>query len=114
MSTILNTNAAALSDEHGAMIGYAVPASDPVSIDTKWITKWGREDELVYVVKWADGTYAECFSLSNGWHDIYLRCVRARQEAGLAKLDAALARAAEPLSAPIVAGAVNLLDARAA
>jgi hypothetical protein len=91
MSTILNTNAPLITAPNGDLSGYALPASDPVDIDTKWITKCGREDELVYVVTWADGTWADMFSLPNEWNRIFWNCSKARYEASAAKLDATLA-----------------------
>src|SRR5690242_14506302 len=90
MSAILQTNARMIIDRDGDISGYDLPDEPPVYIDTKWLTKWGREDELVYVVKWANGTWADMFSIPNEWHDIYLASIRKRHEVGMATLDATL------------------------
>ena len=88
--TITTTTAPMLFDADGDFSGYAIPDCDPVSIDTKWVTKWGCEDDLLYVVRWADGTVAEMFSISNDWHEIFVAGIVERSRANLRKLDATL------------------------
>src|SRR6185503_20646445 len=89
--TITSTTAPMLFDADGDFSGYAIPDCDPVSIDTKWVTKWGCEDELVYVVRWADGTVAEMVSFANPrWHEIFVAGIVERSRANLCKLDATL------------------------
>lgn len=88
--SIITTNAPVLIDRDGDLIGYDLPKSDPIDIDTRWITRWGREDELVYVVTWDNGITADLFSLPNEWSGIFHKCSKARFDASAAKLDAAL------------------------
>ena len=89
--TITSTTAPMLFDADGDFSGYAIPDCDPVSIDTKWVTKWGCEDDLLYVVRWADGTVAEMVSFANPrWHEIFVAGIVERSRANLRKLDATL------------------------
>jgi len=78
MTSILSTNAKPLFDADGDFMGYDLPDADPVSVDYRWIKKWGCDDELVYRVEWADGTWAELFSLPNKWNHLRMRSSMAR------------------------------------
>ena len=89
--TITTTTAPMQFDAVGDFSGYAIPDCDPVSIDTKWVTKWGCEDDLLYMVRWADGTVAEMVSFANPrWHEIFVAGIVERSRANLRKLDATL------------------------
>lgn len=98
--SVITSTAPLLIDHDGDICGYDLPKSDPVDIDTKWLRRWGQEDELVYVATWDNGITADLFSLPNEWQAIFLRCSKARRD----KLDATLAAlAADKLDGPVAA-----------
>jgi len=81
--SILETNARELFTFDGDFIGYALPEADPVSIDTRWASKWDRDDVVTYVVTWADGTVAEMFTFRREWnHILHETAQRRHVEAG--------------------------------
>lgn len=104
---VLSTNASPLFDADGDIADYAFPEADPVSLRTKFVTRFRRcddgvenIDDLVYRAEWADGTWAEFANLPKGWehilHDVNERAM-AGSRAHLVKLDATLS-AMEPHS----------------
>lgn len=95
MSTILDTRTNAALD--------ALPDAEPVDIDYKWLRKWGREDELIYVVTWADGTVEAFFTLPAKWNSIAYRCHQARFAAALRKTDASIDALRAPVDRVMVA-----------
>jgi hypothetical protein len=98
--SILTTNAPMLFDADGDFAGYAIPDCDPVSINTKWVTKWGKDDELVWAVTWANGIVADMFDLPRRWdhikHDVREK-VAASSLSNLAGVDRALVETSKPL-----------------
>lgn len=62
--TILDTNARAIGDAEGDLVGYEWPEGEP-TVTYKFVSKLGPRgrfdtvDELVYRLEWLDGTWAE-------------------------------------------------------
>lgn len=98
MSIIISTTAPIAYDADGDEVGYDIPDEDPVSIEPKWLRRWGRDDELIYVVTWANGITAEVFTLNPGWLSIATATHKKHHEEAMRNLDTALAQAGEPLN----------------
>lgn len=99
--SIINTNAQMLFDADCDFVGYAIPESDPVSIDFRFDRKFRGEDEtneLVYEVRWSDGIWADMFTIPTRWNDIVRGAHAAKARRNLAAVDAALAECAKPLA----------------
>lgn len=92
MTTVLDTNAKDIRGADGNFAGYDLPDADPVSIETKWLRKWGREDELVYVVTWDNGIWAEMFSIPRKWNSIADAAHAAKHRLAMNAIDAQLAK----------------------
>ena len=92
MTAILDTNAPDIRGADGNFAGYGIPDSDPVTVETKWVRKWDRDDELVYVTRWADGTWAEWSVLPSKWNSIANAAHAAKHAAAMAAIDAQMAK----------------------
>ena len=101
--SIIDTSAKLAYDADGDPIGYALPDVDPISISIEWTKSYRTRpfednDDYFYLVTWPCGTWAKMFTISNEWQAIVRHTIERERKERLARLDAALAEAAKPLT----------------
>lgn len=113
MSSVTDTNAKMLFDEDGDFVRYDLPETAPLSIRHKFVDRPGPNgrfdvvDELVYVVEWPGGIWAEMFTCPRGCEHLVrgfvgqpnIARLQMAVEAKGRDADAAIARIADDLEA---------------